>query len=331
MDQSQYQRIRLWSGITSIGANLALIWGLAISSAWWASGWSGPFFTSVALLASALVLTASNLPFDLLTGDALERASGRVKSSTSSWLRDWVKGRTVTLLGLWVGMVFFSLLRQVPPQFSYLPLVAAGIFIIALLLVVPAGRLPAPGSFEEKFQSDLALELEHLAKPRPIRWFNHGDLETVNGCITPRGILSLSTTVAKWLTPREAALLAAREEFYRKSGAWIVILLIVIVWTLFGVWLAGFTPINNPVQAGLLGAAVMSSWCFSALFIWPNINRIWMKKADCHLTTVAPPEEVRALIAKVSGLNATDISLSPGKTTVFHPIPPLQERLDQIS
>jgi len=29
VDPINYQRIRLWSGITSIGANLALIWGLA--------------------------------------------------------------------------------------------------------------------------------------------------------------------------------------------------------------------------------------------------------------------------------------------------------------
>ena len=60
-DPSNYQRIRLWAGITSIGTNLALIWGLALSASWWASGGSDPVAISVVLLAVGLLVTLANL------------------------------------------------------------------------------------------------------------------------------------------------------------------------------------------------------------------------------------------------------------------------------
>ncbi len=40
--------------------------------------------------------------------------------------------------------------------------------------------------------------------------------------------------------------------------------------------------------------------------------------------------EVHDLLSKLERLNATDISLSPAKTAVFHPIPPLQDRLSNL-
>lgn len=210
-------------------------------------------------------------------------------------------------------------------------LLAAGAVILLLFLFVPAGRFSEAGSWEKAFENNLQLELKALGMSlRPVRWFDSGDMETVNGCITPRGVLSLSTTVAQWLTPREAALLAAREEYYRRSGAWILILVIVAVWTLLGILLASLLPCVNTVQAGLCGAAVMTTWCFLALFVWPTLNRLWMRRADSFLASLATPGEVRDLLSKIERLNATDIALSPAKTAVFHPIPPLQERLSNL-
>ena len=331
MDPTRYQRIRLWAGITSIGANLALIWGLAISASWWASGLTRPLLIPALLLAVAVIVTLANFPFDLLTGDAVERAADRSERPTSGWIGDWIRNRTLTMTGLWVGMMFFSFSSQVSREWVALEMVVAGIMIATLLLLVPAGKPASSGSPEERFERPLASELKTMGiYLRRVRWFDHGDSETVNGCITPRGILSLSTTVARWLTPREAALVIAREECYRQSGAWIVILLVVAVWTLLGILLAFLIPSVNPVQAGLCGAAVMSSWCLLALFVWPAVNRIWVNKADLSLASLASPVETRDLIAKIERLNATDISLSPAKTAVFHPIPPLQERLSKL-
>jgi hypothetical protein len=332
VDPTPYQRIRLWAGITSIGANLALIWALALTSGVWAARFPSWISSAMVLLAAATLLSLANLPFDMLTGDAMERAAGRTERSTSIWLKDWAKGRSITLLGGWAGMLFFSFLPQLPHGSLTWFLVCAGLFTLFLFFLVPAGRVANQEPTLRKFEENLALEMKTLGlKLRPVRWFDHGDLETVNGYITPRGFLSLSDSVAQRLAPREAALMAAREEYYRRSGAWILIQVIVAVWTLLGILLASLTPSLNPAQAGLSGAAVMSSWCFLALFIWPTLNRILMRNADSFLTSLVAKEEVRRLLQKIERLNATDISLPAAKTTVFHPIPPLQDRLNRLS
>ncbi len=331
MDPSNYQRVRLWAGITSIGTNLGLIWGIALSASWWASGVSGAVAISVVLLAVAIVVTLTNLPFDILTGSALESAANRTGESVTAWLQDWFRNRLLTLAGLWTGFLFFAVVHEVPRQWALLMFLAAGAGILILFLLVPAGRPSAASSLEKAFEENLKHELKPLKIIlRPVRWFDHSDSKTVNGCITPRGVLSLSTTVAQWLTPREAALLVTREEYYRQSGAWILILAIVAVWTLLGILAASLLPSMNPVQSGLCGAAVITTWCFLALFVWPTLNRFWMRHADSFLASVATPAEVSELLSKIERLNATDISLSPAKMAVFHPIPPLQERLSNL-
>jgi len=331
MEPAKYQRIRLWAGITSIGTNLALIWGLAISSAWWGSGLAGFLTTSVFLLAMAALVTIANLPFDLLTGDAMERAAGRIESTSFSWFKDWIRGRAVTLAGLWIGMLFFAAFHQFPRSWNAFFLLLAGMMILILFLLVPAGYQSTAGSTEEAFEMSLKLELKALEiKLRPVRWFDQGDAETVNGYITPRGLLSLSRTVVQWLTPREAALMTMREEYYRRSGTWIMVLIIVAVWILMGILLTCCMPAMNAVQAGLNGAAMMTTWCFLALFVWPTLNRFWTGKADAFLASFVTSDEVRDLFSKIERLNATDITLSPAKTAVFHPIPPLQDRLSNL-
>ena len=333
MDSTDYQRIRLWSGITSIGANLAMIWGLALSASWWAMGFSGLGLLGIpaVLLAVTILLTLANLPFDVLSGHAVEQAVGRTGQSASDWLADWIRGRFVTLIGLWIGMIYFSVIHQASRSGTTILIVAAGAVVILLFLLVPAGDSAPAGSSKEVFERSMNAELQSLGvTPRPVRWFDLGDEESVNGCITPRGLLSLSATVAQWLTPREAALMASREEYYRKFGTWLFTLLIVASWTLLGILLATLIPSANAVQAGLIGAAVMSSWCFLALFVWPTLNRFWMNRGDAFLASLASPAEVSDLLSKIERLNATDISLSAVKTAVFHPIPPLQERLSKL-
>lgn len=332
MDSPKYQRIRLWSGITSIGANLALIWGLALSASWWASGYSGMIAVPAVLFAVAFLVTLANLPFEMLVGHAVENALGRTFQPAGRWLSDWIHNRFMTLIGLWTGMVYFSAMNQASRSGVVALILAAGVLVILLLLLVPAGFSAPNDTSEQAFEKNMTLALDSLGmKMRPVRWFDLGDEETVNGCITPRGFLSLSTTVARWLTPREAALMAAREEYFRRSGTWIVILGIVALWTLLGILPARLMPSMNPVQAGLYGAAVMSSWCFLALFVWPAVNRAWMENADAFLASLSSPGEARDLLSKIERLNATDISLPAAKTAVFHPIPPLEQRLSKLN
>lgn len=332
MDPVSYQRVRLWSGITSIGLNLGIIWSLA-----WISGFTCGEFTKnfvwagTILLLIALGISLANLPFDLLVGNSVERFAARTDETTGQWLMDWVSLRLGTTAGLWVGMMIFLFMSTISTG-SFLSLLGVlTAAIILLFLMIPAGS-PAPdGSSEKDFQCVLERELKSLGAPqRQIRWHDNGDLETVNGCILPNGVLSLSLTVARMLAPREAALLAFREEYYRRSGMWLLNLGIVLGWTLCGIVLAKLYPAGNSIQAALGGAAIMTTWCFLALFIWPGLSRAWMRQADQFAVRASSASEVVKLLTKVESLNATDLSLSPAKTVVFHPIPPLNERLKHL-
>lgn len=326
VNASQYQRVRLWSGITSIGLNLAAIWlAVALAGAW------GPGLSVgaqiAALLGLVVAFTLGSLPFDLLTGHALETFAGRTRQPLGGWLSDWAGGAARTGVGLAFGLGIFWA-NAATGGGAAGPLIL-GVLVLTVVAVglVPGGR--AAGPEERAFAARLEEERARLGLPAwPVRWFDAADDETVNGYVPPLrpARLCLSTSVARELTPREAALLAAREVWFRRSGASAAGATIVVAWQTIGVALALHVPANSPLAAAVAGAAVVSTWSFVALFVWPTLNRAWMRAADRSLRAFAPETEVRALLAKVQRLNATDVDLPPGKTAVFHPIPPLAER-----
>jgi Zn-dependent protease with chaperone function len=133
------------------------------------------------------------------------------------------------------------------------------------------------------------------------------------------------------LSPREAALLAAREDWFRKSGASLAIAAVVALWSLSGFLLALAIPSTSGLQAALSGSAVVTVWCFVALFVWPSLNRKMMKQADHSLLSLVSRDELSSLLKKVQTLNRTDVTLPKTKTFVFHPIPPLEDRLQTLS
>lgn len=331
-ESSAYQRVRLWSGITSIGFNICLIAFFAITSVWWASLVSSPASELIFIGVLAIGISMANLPFDLLSGFAIESSFSNTEQSLSEWLRDWVIGRGLASLGLFFSFSLFWWNHATAGAFVVPILVLASVFLIAGILAFPAGFKAPSQSSESRFEMALREDLHSLTgQARKIRWFDNGEARFVNGFLTPFGFLCLSTTVARELTPREASLLAAREEWFRKSLASLVEGTIVVIWSLLGLSLALLLPASSGLQAATGGAAIVTVWCFLALFVWPSLNRKWMTKADQYLLTLAPREEVVSLLKKVQALNKTDVSLSSAKTMVFHPIPPLEERLRGLS
>jgi len=332
MKPSDYQRVRLWAGITSIGTNLAIIWALAISSAWWAGWFPGTLSQIILLVVVAGGIALANLPFDALSGHAMETAAGRTTQSFRLWLTDWLRERMLFVCGLAFGFLFFWV-NFVFVQSLALPLLGMAVLLAAVgLWLVPGGKSSRQGSDEKAFEAELLAELTALGVGhRVIQWFENGDVDSVNGYIRLNGTLCLATNVSRRLQPREAALLVAREEWFRRSRVWLLIDGIALAWLMLGFSAALWYPATSAVQAALGGSAVVTTWCFIALFVWPSLNRRWMRKGDFSLTRIAPPSEVRALLAKLQQLNATDIDLPRGKTTVFHPIPPLNERLKSLS
>ena len=144
-------------------------------------------------------------------------------------------------------------------------------------------------------------------------------------------MLCLSTTVCSELTLREAAILAVRESWFRRSGVAAVVPVIVVGWLVLGLGLALLLPSSSGLEAATGGVAFVTVWCFLSLFIWPTLSRRWMTAADQSLLLMFPRSEVAALLRKVQSINRTDVSLSRVKTTVFHPIPPLDQRLEELA
>lgn len=328
MNSAEYQRVRLWSGITSIGANLAMIWALAISATWWATSIQSVGVQLLVLTGIAVLVGLANLPFDILVGHATERGVSRTRQTLAQWLLDWSRERFWISLQLLVGFCIFWFNYKIPALIPVL--ILALVICIAAYLLMPWGQDAQEESPEFVFEPWLREELAKLNIQRQIAWFDPAE-ESVNGFVHPSGALQLSTTVATKLSPREAALLCYREEWHRRSGAWLGTLIIAIGWLLCGVTLGMLFPANSALQAALGGAAVVSSWCFLALFLWPPLDAMRVAQADRSLLAVASVEEVSELLIKLQQINATDIELSDSKTATFHPIPPLNARLKNLS
>jgi hypothetical protein len=333
---SAYQRIRLWSGIVSIGSNLGIIWAIYLSAFWW-SGNLDAVVSIAILIALPFGLVLANLPFEILTGHACETAVGRTNQSLRAWLEDWSRGALPAACAQVFGLLLFYFASSWNGPFKWVLVTALVMVVTILVLASLPLRLARRAAIRTdeliEFEKALALEFSELKVSAPqICWVADADLTTVNGAIPIFGkTLFLSENVAGQLLPREAALMAVREVWFVKSGTARAASAIAILWLLAGVLLALGIPGVSALQCAIGGAAVVTTWCFVALFVWPAWNRSRMEQADRSLLGVATLPEVQELLAKVQQLNATDTELPPGKAAVFHPIPPMQDRIRSLS
>jgi len=334
---SDYQKVRLWSGIFSIGANLGLIWAFYLVSLLVSPQLLGLFDAKIWLLVPVAAMLALGLVFDILSGYAAESALGRTKQSFKLWLRDWLLVSLRVAPALYGGLLILGWLRFQSLTTQGRCIVDGGFFLALVVLLLPA-LLPRSWCRENDethaFKLLLQPELAKIGVPAkvPIMWIETEDETTVNGAIPPYGGMQiwLSTNVARHLTAREAALLIRRDFYFRRTKKHSLGALICIFWLLLGLIFAQLMPARDALQAALGGGALITTWCFVALFVWPHLNRVWMKNADRDLLQVAPREEIEALLRRVQELNASDIELSAAKSGVFHPIPDLQRRLEGL-
>lgn len=346
---SSYQRVRLWSGISSIALNLALAWGMFLLAPVvprLLPRWPFPALAAVCLLAGMLLM----LPFDLLTGHAVERLVERSEQSLGRWGADWLQGAARYLFASWCGALAFGYGSGV--WWPWRVLITAGVLAICFLSAEyhfrfsPRAWRPTDPSFAtyETAVRDALTELK-LPSP-PLRWMAESDAFAVNGMAVGPALLgsaenfalpavAITTSVMKYLKARQTALMVAREVFQHRAGFRRMSLLVCLAWLLAGlamVWSApAWTGALPMLNSALLGMAIMTTWCLVALFVWPMWNRYWVRRADGFLLTLAPLAEVQELLVLVQQLNATDIELPGAKTSVFHPIPPLSERLHYLS
>ncbi|HEX9995943.1 MAG TPA: hypothetical protein VGB45_02275 [Abditibacterium sp.] len=333
---TNYQRVRLWSGIFSIGTNLGLIWAFYVVSLLVSPQLLEFFDAKVWLVLPVAAMLALGLVFDILSGFAAETALERTRQEFKLWLRDWflVSLRVAPALyfGLWVSIWLRFL------NWSNLALFGIGATVFWLLwtLLLPAflpraWRLKSDETRE--FEGKLHAELANIDVPAlPITWIESEDESTVNGAIPPlgRAQIWLSANVSRGLTPRQAALLIRRDFYFRRTKKHLLNVVICISWLILGLVFARLMPARDALRAALGGAAIVTTWCFVALFVWPHLNRVWMSAADRDLLNCAPREEIETLLRRVQELNMSDSQLSAAKVSVFHPIPDLNRRLEGL-
>ena len=339
MNAANYQRVRLWAGIFSIGTNLGLVWACYFFALGFSEALLARFDVRALLLLPVAAMLALGLMFDILIGHAGESALGRTRQSFAAWARDWALAAARVGPGLWAALVFLGWMRFAPTAAFLLFLAGALLLFGALLSLLPA-FLPRSWRLDSdetrRYASILRQEFGDVGVPShlPIVWIAGEDETTVNGSVTPvgRAQIWLSSNVISGLTPRQTALLVRRDWWFRKTRKTVMNAAICVAWLLVGLVLARTVPpARDPLQAALGGAAVMTTWCFAALFVWPRLNSVWVRAADRDLLEVAPRAEVIELLMRVQTLNASDHTLSAVKAGVFHPIPDLNRRLDNLS
>lgn len=336
VNASMYQRIRLWSGIVSIGSNLAIIVALYISAGWWAAMLVNPWLAVAVLGVIPFAIALANLPFEILVGHACESAAMRTRQSLKSWLVDWMCEASQTSIAQVLGLMFFYgvALLHGDVKWAIASAMGVGFLLVALRLhMLPSRRIRRSFPEDDEFSIQVIDELARLGvRNAKFVWVEQEEVSAVNGGILPFGqMFILSTTVRDHLKPCEVALLCAREHWMRNHQAGSrTATMIAVAWLIVGVGLALAVPAANAVQSALGGSAVISVWSFVALFVWPRLNHRWMRKGDHYLARLTTPADARSLLTKIQMLNHSDISLPATKAGVFHPIPPLQSRIESL-
>jgi Zn-dependent protease with chaperone function len=343
MDASRYQRFRLWSGICGIGLNLGLIWiaYLAATLLDVMPAFHSPFTLPLVALVVGSMLVLAFLPFEILIGYAGESCFSRCQQSFRQWLGDWSRCQWFILTGYVSGITFFGwvapldLFWQGFIVISAMGILAGFIYTLPLWMKLLSGEHRTHNAtLETALNQELArYDVDALQ----LKIVNDGSEEGVNGVILPgeKNIFTINQPARDELEPPELAALAIRELWFHQKGQSQLCLAIVLLWVATGITLgltipAGLGGAANPLQLGLGGATIMTSWCFLALFVWPPLNNRIMLQADRQLAALIGADSTIALLKKIQSLNLSDTELPSAKEHVFHPIPSLQKRIQHL-
>ena len=138
-------------------------------------------------------------------------------------------------------------------------------------------------------------------------------------------MLYLSATLTD-TDPAAAADLVAREIGHRALGHRGQSAAGTCLWVTLGFALSAVLFPDHGVAGTLLAtAAVMSTWCWLGLFVWPALGRHQILAADRFAARTSPTGG-RAMLDALTEHNLPDEHLPPAVAYVFHPIPPMAAR-----
>lgn len=331
MTAEEYQRIRLWAGVTGITLGTALVWAAYLAAPWF-QFIDIPYALLLGIWNAAALLLL--WPYDVFTGFVLEKSAGRFPGSFLRWNRDWLVG----ILPVWIafevaGLIFGYGFYLEPPLRGAL----------YALLLIPAGLTafhpqwftpPAwRGTGDPEYERAVAHEIhEFVQAPIELKWFREEDPFSINAHAEPTSsdTVVLSENARQHLTPRQAALLCIRQRILQMFPTSKFAPLALLAWLLLGALAAASMPSTGKLSAAMAASAVLTTWCLVALFVLPAISRMANLGADRALAKIAGRGETIDLLETLQRLNATDRRLPRAIATIFHPIPPLETRLDHL-
>jgi len=331
MSAEDYQRIRLWAGVTGITLSTAFSWAAYLVAPWFQ-------FIDIpyVILLGAWNAAAFALlwPYDVFCGFILEKAAGRSNQSFYSWNRDWIEGTgRVWIAFLIAGLVFgygFYLQPELRVALYAVLLIPAGLIAFHPQWAVPRSW---DGQHDETYEKEVADALHELVQPPvKIRWFEEADPHSINAYAEPTASNSivLSTNARQHLTPKQTALLCTRQRVLQMFPTSKLAPLFLMGWLFIGAIVGAYLPSSGKLSCAMAASAVITSWCLVALFVLPVLSRHANIAADRALAKIAGREATIELLELLQRLNATDRRLPPPVATIFHPIPPLETRLDRI-
>jgi len=331
MSAEEYQRIRLWAGITGITLNTALVWAAYFVAPWFQ-------FIDIPYLLLLAVWNAGAFaimwPYDVFSGYVLEKAANRNGQSFAAWSRDWFEGAGLAWLAfLFAGLVFgygFYLAPELRIALYAVLLIPAGLVAFHPHRITPRRWTGKP---DETYETELQEALHDMVQP-PVKiiWFDEADPLSVNAYAQPTAsdTIVLSSNARGHLTPKQAALLCTRQRVLQMFPVSKLAPLLLIGWLFVGVGVAAYLPSTGKLTSAMAASAVITTWCLVALFVLPVFSRHLNIAADRALAKIAGRERTIELLELLQRLNATDRRLPTAIATVFHPIPPLETRLDRI-
>ena len=348
LKHSLYPKIRIWCGISSIGFNLFLPWIIFFLITFRVIPSPGDSSRSIFLtiLCYFCFVSLVNGPLDFTSGFFLEKKAGRYSYSSKQWISQWIAGSFAFIILQTVGGYLLVFILH---KLSY------GFFIGIFLLIVAAvvvqrwhfflipSLLKKPYTLSDEYLSQLAQELfplglKKMMEKEMLYFYESEDGVSVNGGSIGWGNqrrYMISSASAALLTPRELALLIWRDEtiigpqkmrkhFYY-SLIYCVLGLVVACYLVFNMKLPLFW------SQWLFSISLLSSWFFLALFLLPSYSRKKHLIADAQVITHGVDKtEYSALLKKLQTLNSTEDKTSTLIEIIFHPIPTLKSRLQQL-
>jgi len=269
---------------------------------------------------------------DRLIGYEVETLRGGTTQSVKGWSADWLWGAGVSAGILLLGLSLWVLVRTFLP--FWLALASLLAVAVLVVLVLPRWqahrcRLHAPLPHGDEI---LRLLRDWQLPVYAVRTYDDGGTTSLNGMFLPFAPhVAWVTGASASLTPRDLALLIRREYFFVARHLQWAVLAIVLAWLAVGLSAAWAIPAETALQRALSLSAIMTTWCFTALFVWPPLNRRWMHAADRSLLDVASLAEIASLLRHIQESNLTDTTISGAKEQIFHPIPPLERRIQKLT